>query len=55
VEDNERIGRRKSLTEPMKMLKKVRSPVHLDTRLNITAMAVQINFDKETVTCVEKA
>jgi hypothetical protein len=33
----------------------VRNVVHSDRRLNIRAMAVQLNFDKETVTCVEKA
>jgi hypothetical protein len=41
------------VTEPMKVLK-VRNLVHSDRRLGIRAMAVQLNSDKETVTCVEK-
>jgi hypothetical protein len=45
------------LTEPMKMLRKCGiwwNLVHSDRRLSIIAMAVELNLDKETVTCVEK-
>jgi hypothetical protein len=43
------------LTEPMKMLKKRGiGCIQIDV-LSIRGMAVQLNLDSETVTCIEKA
>jgi len=35
-------------------VEKMRNLAHWDTRLSVTAVVVQVNLDKETVTCVEK-
>jgi len=42
------------LTEPTKMLKKHGPWVHSNRCVSIRAMALQLNLDKETVTCIEK-
>jgi hypothetical protein len=43
------------LTEPMKILERKKPNVVLsDRRLSVWAMVVQLNLDKETVTCVDK-
>jgi len=48
----ERSGRPSHRTD--EYVKKVRNPVHSDRCLGITATAVQLHLDKETVTCVKK-
>jgi hypothetical protein len=54
VEDNERSGRPRSQRTD-ENVEIVRCLVHSDKRLSIRAMAMQLNLNKETVTCVEKA
>jgi hypothetical protein len=51
MEDDERHGHPRSHGTNVE---KVWTVVHSDSHLSITAIAVQLNLDKERVTCVEK-